>query len=94
MSYSRWSNSRWYTFWSVQPPGIKETRDNAIFEICGLTRFSAKELRENLDNCINQVKLADCEATIAEIDELKRYIADFLRDVNAAYKASHGLVDT
>ena len=92
MSYSRWSNSRWYTFHSVGPEGQKETKDNAIFEICGANRFTAKELRDDLQGCIDKAKQKDIEqcgedsATIEEIEELKEYIDYFLQDIDSMYE--------
>ena len=51
MSYSRWGQSRWYTFWCVQNEKT-ENRDTAIFEICSVINFTAKELRHDMDKCV------------------------------------------
>lgn len=79
MSYSRWGNSHWYTYWRVQPDGQKETRCSAIFEICGVGSFSANRLRTELDSCIQEITAVDPDG---DIDELKEYIATFLSDVD------------
>lgn len=46
MSYSRWSNSRWYTFWSAmgaEPTEYKwptqKLKDNQVFEICDMPSY-------------------------------------------------------
>lgn len=46
MSYSRWSNSRWYTFWSAMGAESTEYRwptqklkDNQVFEICDMPSY-------------------------------------------------------
>lgn len=77
MSYSRWSHSRWYTFWHVQDSAT-ENRDTAIFSVCGEESFTAKELREDADACIDK-----CEScTEEEREELRQYMERFLADVN------------
>jgi uncharacterized UPF0160 family protein len=83
MSYSRWLNSVWYTFWMVQD---KETEnyDTAIFEICGVTGFTSKELRTNVQKCLNKVR-KKVDATEEEILELKSYMNEFLEDVEKEY---------
>jgi spore maturation protein CgeB len=86
MSYSRWSHSNWYTFWCISPyPEEEQTKENAIFEICGITSFSAKELRENLEECLKQVKEICTNADETDINELKVYIKKFLSDVDARF---------
>lgn len=84
MSYSRWSHSEWYTFWHVHPRGKVETRDNAIFDICGLMTFTAKELREDLEACLEKVHEKQPNGNI---EELKLYIKRFLEDVEEEFPA-------
>jgi len=57
MAYSRWSNSRWYTFWCVHPTDSKK-RNEQIFEICDFPTisFTFKELSDNLPECLSRVK--------------------------------------
>ena len=88
MSYSRWSNSYWYTYWASPGQGVEESRDTELFEICPVATFTAKQLRDDLDGCIHQV--ADTETggrkpTPQELDELRGYIAEFLEDVSLKY---------
>lgn len=46
MSYSRWGNSTWYTFWSANSPALnfkwptKQLKDGQIFQICDFNSFS------------------------------------------------------
>lgn len=58
MSYSRWSNSIWYTFWSDNSPNHIFKKDQ-IFEICDLDGiyFTYEELKEDIDGCLQKVKL-------------------------------------
>jgi len=89
MSYSRWGGSRWYTFWCVQNEKT-ETRDTAIFEICAVVSFTAKELRDDKYKCLNIVKEKENKATKyivseEEINELGVYMDFFLKEVNNEY---------
>jgi len=84
MSYSRWSNSTWYTFWLVQDPKT-ENRDTAIFCICGVCNFTAKELLDDVGKCIATLRDMDHKYTVEELNELKLYIFRFLDDVNKDY---------
>ena len=99
MSYSRFGDSYWYTYWSTVPEGITEDRDTAIFEVCTVTQFSAKQLRDDVDACIAEaVELAPKfnwvtgEPSEQDIQELRDCIAEFLADVDREYPsplASH-----
>lgn len=81
MSYSRWGSSDWYTMW-MAPPVDTENRDNAIFEIMCVARFTAKELRENIDDCMKKVQIIAPEGDILE---LRGYVSEFLADVDKEY---------
>jgi len=57
MSYSRWSNSIWYTFWSASSP--VDNMDEQQFEICDFCRsmtFTYKDLKTNINDCLEKVK--------------------------------------
>lgn len=58
MSYSRWSNSIWYTFWSSCSPNDIFKKDQ-IFEICDFDgiQFSYEELKEDIEGCLQKVQL-------------------------------------
>ena len=81
MSYSS-INSKWYTFWRALPSDEVETRDNAIFDIFGVTSFTAKELREDLESCLKKVRE---EVPEGDLEELKIYIKRFLKDVDEVF---------
>ena len=53
MSFSRWSHSRWYTYWSG---GEDNKRDNQIFQICACCHFTYKELVDDIEKCLVKVK--------------------------------------
>ncbi len=84
MSYSRWGcrgSGRWYTYWRVQDKET-ENRNTAIFEVCAVMSFTAKELRENMDLCMAKVKEFDPQG---DVEELKTYALEFLEDVDGTY---------
>lgn len=81
MSYSRWGGSDWYTYWQVQDKAT-EDRDTAIFTICAVTSFTAKELRDDMDACMEKVAAED---TAGDIDELRGYAREFLADIDSEY---------
>ena len=73
MSYSRWSNSRWYTFWSSM--GAEQTqykwptqrlKDNQIFEICDMPSYFIT---------YGELKSRSRSAILHEIEE--HFAADF-----------------
>jgi len=87
MSYSRWGHSYWYTFWRVSYADV-ETRDNAVFEVCGSAAFTSKELRDNLQECLGKTKdITKCSDT--DIIELTSYIDRFLNDVDEEFPECH-----
>lgn len=97
MSYSRHSSSTWYTFWAA-PEGV-QNRDNARFEICPLTSFSAAELRSDIDACLSRVAdlvrseqgtLINRPVTPDELQELRGYMLHFLQDVDDRYPLTGG----
>jgi hypothetical protein len=82
MSYSRWSNSYWYTYWRVAGEGVVENRNNAVLDICSVISFTAKQLRENLDQCMKEVQELSPDG---DIYELRLYVNRFLNDVDKQY---------
>ena len=78
MSYSRWSNSFWYTYYVCS---YSYERDEQAFDICGVRCFYYKELKENKESALTEVKKLCPEATEKELQELKGYMEEFLVDV-------------
>ena len=64
MAYSRWSNSRWYTFWACGESleykiPLQVIKDNQVFEICDIPGYSityAQIKRECIFNILMCVK--------------------------------------
>ncbi len=87
MSYSRWGSrgsGHWYTYWFAQDDKI-ETRDNALFDVCAVAMFRAKDLRDDIDSCLAIVAKEDISADKHKLNELKTYMLEFLAEVDATY---------
>ena len=86
MSYSRWSNSTWYTFNAVSDAkGI----DDEIFEIMMALSspslwFTYRQIKDDIDGCIDKVKVVaerEIKVNVGEYDELKIYMENFIKDM-------------
>ena len=84
MAYSRWSDSRWYTYWSSTSSG--PTKLEKSFCICDdpnvEMHFTYADLRKDVDRCLVLVKGKHPTATKEEIEELKGYMEAFMKDVD------------
>ena len=90
MSYSRWGtrgSGRWYTYWMAQDDAT-ENRDTAVFDVCTVANFTAKELRDDMAGCMAKVHEIDPEG---DTDELRIYATEFLADIDAAYPPNASL---
>lgn len=87
MSYSRWSNSKWYTFWEADDVLEKEQEKFCICEIDENIIFTYKEISSNIDDCLKKVsKQSKCSDK--ELKELKTYMKRFKMDVDDEYKTN------
>ena len=68
MSYSRWSNSEWYTYADV----------HGGFTICGVANYSADRLRNEWAQIKEELHAKGYLED--ELDELKTYVDMYLRD--------------
>ena len=82
MSYSRWSNSCFYTFWCASKATC---RDEEIFDVCAVKSFTYKELVDDIDACITDIKNIETDHTEEELKELKGYMLEFIEDVKEEY---------
>jgi len=83
MAYSRWSNSRWYTIYLAS--GEKE-KSKQVFSICGVTHFTYDQLMKNLEECLKDtVNKCDFIPDQKEIEELREYMREFLKDVEEEF---------
>jgi len=86
MSYSRWTNSDWYTIWCVQDDAT-ENRDTALFQIVCCATFTAKQLREDLKSCLDRACDPSQYDRLVSRSQLEGFVAEFLEDVDAKYPA-------
>ncbi len=87
MSYSRWGSrgsGYWYTYWCVSD---SEERNKQLFDICTVARFTYKQLVDDIDKCLEDVrglivKRKEKQETDQKLlDELKVYMLEFMDDV-------------
>ena len=78
MSYSRWSNSRFYTYYLAEDTWHK---DGQRFDISGVACFCYADLKNDIEGCLKKVRGIDPEATETQIEELRGYMKSFMYDV-------------
>jgi len=83
MSYSRWMNSTWYTFWSASNAKRKEDEVLALWPDMSQTRHWTYE--QLLSFTVEDVGKAYTGITLAEAEEAWGYIQEFLQDVDEEY---------
>ena len=88
MAYSRWGTSDWYTYWSDGDSDGPPKRDTQVFEICALTRFTYKDLKEDIEGCITKAakiatKLEGKTPSQKSLAELRAFMGAFMVDVEA-----------
>lgn len=94
MSYSRWSDSVWYTFWCVSHAKRKE---DEIFSVCTMGDFTYAQLVSSIESCLDECCLCKYhegkdfapieDATPEQREELRGYMQQFIDDVDNEYKS-------
>jgi len=87
MSYSRWSNSAWYTFWSGNSGDLVEDQVLSLWYSIDQTKdWTWEELRywTVADVLENYTDVTEDEAI-----EAHKYILQWLRDVEEEYRESN-----
>ena len=90
MSYSRWSNSRWYTFWNASSGKTKDEQVLSLWysidNIRDITYGELKDLVESqaLTAAIDMI-LWKYDCTVPEAEEAVGYIKEFIRNVEEEF---------
>lgn len=85
MSYSRWSDSVWYTFWSASASG--ETIETQAFEVCGEKTFYYPEIKNDVYECLKSLNTgSEKPYTNDQLWELREYMLQWLRDVEREFQ--------
>lgn len=82
MSYSRWSHSRWYTFWHCESG---KSRDNQAFAIYDAKGETCCYDYDDLEGITVDGLRQWFEGTDAELTELLVYVTEWLNDVREEY---------
>jgi hypothetical protein len=96
MSYSRWGSSVWYTYWCAHGgASADDKRDEQLFDICTVKMFTYKELKDDIDGCIDKVReIVDTanatnegstQITADEYKELQGYMESFMADIEKEF---------
>jgi hypothetical protein len=93
MSYSRWSNSSWYTFWAVRGEELLQGNINeevfaGWYDMDNTIDWTFEEVNNLLskepDDAINLIQLKyDCSPD--EANELQEYMQEWRADVRKEY---------
>lgn len=101
MSYSRWSNSRWYTYWHATESQFAE--EQILSVDCDFT-FSYADLKDNMEGCLRMVSekyrgyrkirgekkiRGQKKRKNKELKELKGYMLEFVSDVENSKDLIH-----
>jgi hypothetical protein len=85
MSYSRWSNSNWYSFWNTNSGETKESQVLSLW-YCGADELRDYQYSELLEITPKLLKSEyDVEIKKSEIFEALRYIHQFIEDVDEQF---------
>ena len=86
MSYSRWVNSPFYTYWRISNA---EQKENEIFNchvdleiVVSLTYETCKNIEDSLTSIKGKVNRVNDDD---EARELQGYIKEFIKDVDESY---------
>ena len=87
MSYSRWTNSEFYTFWSGSGATKKEDEQFCcMFSLDSAPHFCYSEVKEMIKNPdLMRHKITD-DLYPEHIEELLRYMKAFVKDVDIKYE--------
>ena len=93
MSYSRWINSYWYTFWSANPAPNGEEKGEQLFDVDCQFSFTFKQLtaKDGIKKSINKIKKETRTRTLKpgknDFLELQGYMKLFIQDVKEQYRS-------
>ena len=90
MSYTRWPDSRWYTYWTGDSIKIQ----TELLEICGVTSFTFTELRTRPQECLEKAVCIVEEISGTEVDEddcaeLLGVFNQFIKHMKRHYSEKH-----
>ena len=94
MSYSRWTNSLWYTYWLA---GDVDSKEDEMFDICTVKILKYSEMKDNIYGAIASVRQAIIDDKMdpeykkkllsdEALEELRGYMEQFISDVDEEYK--------
>ena len=86
MSYSRWINSDFYTFWSGSGAATKEEEQFCcMFSLDSAPHFSYNEVKDMMKNPVSMREKITDDLYPEHIEELLTYMGQFIADVDQHY---------
>jgi len=83
MAYSRWTDSRFYTYWCDSDSNKRDDQIFLIQEFGGSLSFTYKELKEDMDICIEKcIEFYNYKRTGTIVDQETTFPADPLFKVD------------
>ena len=83
MSYSRWMNSKWYSFWHSS--NAKRKEDEVLSLWLDMEQTKDWTYEQLLSFTVEDIGKAYTGITLAEAEEAWGYIQEFLADVDEEY---------
>jgi hypothetical protein len=90
VSYSRWPESRWYTYWNSSEDNFMQTSEFRVEHFSNPFTFTYREIKEDRRRCADLVAMffgiCDGEVTDDELLELEMYMDSFIKDVEKEFE--------
>ena len=87
MSYSRWINSHFYTYWCSSKVYDKHDELFACTSLEGQYMFTYTECKEFIEEPFTLVsRIKDVSLTDDDVRELTGYMSEFISDVDLSYE--------
>ena len=103
MSYSRFGDGEWYTYWNCTDAGPNPIDDSVLCINCshcisgnGFVGFAvtSEDIRKNIDACLALARSKAPKASDEDLSELKEYMLRFLNDVDHEFNTDNEGVAT
>ena len=87
MSYSRFSNSVWYTYHLATD---KHQKNEQVFRVFDIADFKYPELKKSVEKCLERIAKIELPGgglpTERQLQELGRYMKKFLDEIEEDYR--------
>lgn len=92
MSYSRWGNSRWYSYWRIQADGVpRDKQEFAVDTLFTMGRITYGDMKADFESAVGRFvkdqieQEPDFAPDAEEVAELKGYMREFMCGVEVEF---------